>query len=446
MTRPTVSIQAAIGPSTTVGKFVIGTSLIGSTAVIGGREIVGQGVWVELGQVCSQLSVRRGRQRLLEQYPAGTCSAAFDDANGYLNPALDGGPYSEGDRTLRDQNGVQLTDENGNPLNIGESGVSTIRPMRAISVVLTHAGIDYPRYYGFSDYWNPQPAYPEGGVVVMGATDAFKIFTRINPFEQAFVGDGEDTGARLNRILDLADWSTPNRDIDTGDNTHQSTNLAQPIATQMRLASDSERGDLYIDGRGYPTFRRRLSRYAAFRSRTSQWTIGDGDGEFNPSAWNITNDDDLVRNDVNLARIGGSIINRRNAVAEISYLRSTYTRTDLTLDDDAQVTEQAEDILFLFAEQTPRVDFVEFEPDGIDDDNLWAMVCGAVFGDRVTVNLRHPTGTLFTGDYFIEGIEDDLVPVGSLWRTRFQLADASQFPTNVFIIGVSRIGGTDVLV
>jgi len=421
MTRPTVSIQAAIGPTSTAGLFTIGTSLIGGAHVIGGRNIVGQGSLVELGERCSSIAVRRGRQRLLEQYPAGTCAAVFDDTDGNLNPANNAGTYIE-------------------------AGASTIRPMRGVAVVLTHAGIDYPRFYGFSDHWNPQPSYPEGGEVVMGATDAWKIFTRIDPLEQAFVGAGEDTGARLDRILDLAEWPTPERDIDTGDNTHQSTNLAQPIATQMRLASDSERGDLYVDGRGWPTFRRRLSRYTAYRSITVQWTIGDGAGEFNPSAWSATNDDELVRNDVNLARVGGSVVNRRNEAAEVPYLRSTFTRTDLTLADDLQVTRQAEDILRLFAEQSPRVDWVEFEPDGFNDDTLWSMVCGAQFGDRVKVNLRHPTGTLFAGDYFIEGIEDDIVPIGSSWRTRFQLADASQFPTNPFIVGVSLVGGTHVLV
>lgn len=424
MTRPTISVQAAIGPGTASNSFIVGTSLLGGTDVLAGAEIVGQGLWVELGDRCYNVSTRRGRQRLLEQYPAGTCGAVLDNTDGYLDPAYTTGPYASAGETL-------------------------MRPMRAVRVVFNWFGEDYPAFYGYTDAWTVQPGYPEGGQVVVTATDAFKIFTRIDPLEQTAVGAGDDTGARINRILNLAGWSTTLRDIDTGDNTHQATTLAEPIATQLRLASDSERGDLYVDARGYVTFRRRLSRYINTRSTTSQWTFGDGSGEFNPAEWSEpVFDDELIRNDVNIARAGGTTQSRRSPAGEIAYLRSTFTRTDLTLADDLQVAAQADNVLNIFKDPRHRVDAVTFEPDGPDDDDLWRLVLTARFGDRVTCNLRHPTtGTLFTGDYFIEGIDHDVSVAGpGQWRTTFSLADASKYPTHPFIIGTSLLGGTDVLV
>lgn len=424
MTRPTVSIQAAIGPGVAPNAFIVGSSLVGGTDVVTGAEIVGQGLWEELGDRCYSVSVRRGRQRLLEQYPAGTCAALFDNTDGDLDPANTTGPYAE-------------------------DGVSLIQPMRAIRVIYNWAGTDWPRYYGYTDRWVVNPSYPEGGSVSVAATDAFKIFTRIDPLEQTAVGAGDDTGERINRILDEAEWSLTMRDIDTGDDTHQATTLAQPIATQLRLASDSERGDLYVDGRGFPTFRRRTSRYVDFRSTAVQWVIGDGDGELHPAEWSApVVDDELIRNDVNVARIGGAVITRRSAEGEVAYLRSTYTRTDLTLADDVQVAGHAERVLRLFKDPAYRIDSVTFEPDGVDDDDLWRMIVSAEFGDRVTCNLTHPdTGVVFSGDYFIESIADDVPVLGSgQWRTTFALADASKFPTNPFIVGSSLVGGTDVLV
>lgn len=424
MTRPVVSIEAAIGPGVAANAFILDSSLLDGPDVLVGAEIVGQGVWEELGDRCLMVSTRRGRQRLLEQYRAGTLAASFDNTDGDLDPANTTGPYAE-------------------------DGLSLIQPMRAIRVVFNWAGEDWPAIYGYADRWTVQPGYPEGGTVGVTATDAFKIFTRIDPLEQTAVGAGEDTGARISRVLTIAEWPSSMTDIDVGNDTHQETTLAQPVATQIRLAADSERGDLYVDGRGFVVFRRRLSRYVDFRSTDVQWVIGDGDGELNPAEWSEpVIDDTLICNDVNVARVGGTVQTRRSPEGEIAYLRSSYIRTDLTLETDVQVADHADRVLQLFKDPVYRVDRVTFEPDGPDDDDLWRMVVSAQFGDRVTCNLRHPdTGVLFTGDYFIEGIDHDVPVVGpGQWRTTFALADASKFPTNPFLLDSSLLDGSDVLV
>lgn len=446
MSRPTISVHAAIGPGEPPNVFRLDESLLDGTDVLAGAEIVGQGQWVELGDRCESVSTRRGRQRLLEQYQAGTCGVRFDNTDGELDPA-------RADATVElvfDSNGEIVTDVNGDPVTATAStGLGyEIRPMRAIRVVATHNGDEYPMFYGYTDQWQVNASYPEGGMVSTTATDAFKIFNRIDPLEQSAVGAGDDTGERIGRILDLAEWPSTMRDLDAGNYTHQATTLAQPIATQIRLAADSERGDLYVDARGFVTFRRAMSRYLDFRSTDVQWTIGDGAGEHNPADFTTSNDDSLVRNDVNVARTGGSMQTRRSADGEIPYLRASYVRTDLTLADDLQVADHADRVLRLFSEQRPRVDTVTFEPDGVDDPDLWLMILDARFGDRVTVNLRHPyTGVLWEGDYFIEGIDHDVPVLGAgQWRTTFSLADASQFPTNPFILDSSLLDSTDALV
>lgn len=425
MARPTISLQAAIGPVDTDSLFIIGSSLLGGTDVLAGGEIFGQGGWVEIGNYADIISIRRGRQRQLEQYRAGTLYTGLDNADRRFDPTWTTGPYSEG-------------------------GVSNITTDRAVRVILTNNGVDYPRYYGFADDFSPDYEYPEGGRASISATDAFKIFTIINPSEQSPVGAGDTTGQRINRILDVAGWSSTARDIDTGNATHSSTTLAQPIATQMRLAADSERGDLYIGPQGFPTLRERRSRLTAFRSRYPQWVIGDGASMLNPSAFQPTNDDALKRNDVRVARAGGTEVIRQDPiVVTYPYLARTYTRSDLTLADDAQVEEYADWVLRFFAEQPPRIDWVEFTPDSFNSDAMWQMIVEARFGDRVTVSVTHPyDGSVWSGDYFIEGIDDDIPVLENRgeWVTRFYLSDASRFPTNVFYVGSSLLGGVDVLI
>jgi hypothetical protein len=424
MARPTISLQAAVGPgSAATDVFIIGSSLIGGPDLIGGREIVGQGSWEELGDRCIEVSTRRGRQRQLEQFVAGTFGALLDNTDGALDPTWTAGPYTD-------------------------SGVSRLRPYAGVWLSANYEGVDYDIYTGFADSFKPVYVYPEGGLVELKATDAFKIFTRIDPLEQPPVGASDTTGARLNRILDIANWSSALRDIDTGNATHQETTLAQPIATQLRLAADSERGPLYINESGFVTARARLAKYTDPRALTVQWEIGDGASQMNPVAFDPIVDDELVYNDINVSRAGGTVITRQDpAVAPYPYLWSSYNRTDLTLEDDLQVTDYAEQVLRENKDARPRVNSVTFHPDGYDD--LWPMILGARFGDRVTCDLTHPyTGIVFTGDYFIEGIDHD-IPVresGGRWSTTFRLGDATSYPTNPFIIGSSLIGGPDVIV
>lgn len=424
MARPTISLQAAIGPGTVAANtFLVGSSLLGGTDLLAGGLIVGQGTWAELADYADAISIRRGRQRQLEQFRAGTLGATLDNADRRFDPTWTTGPYSDG-------------------------GASNVTSNRAVRIILTYGGVDYPRYYGFTDDFSPSYVYPEGGAASFTATDAFKIFTAIDPLEQAAQGAGEATGARIARILDLVGWSATLRDLDAGSATHSATTLAEPAATQMRLAADSERGDLYIGTDGKVVLRERFARLNASRSRFPQWVIGDGAGEMNPSAFQPTNDDALKRNDVNVARAGGSVVTRQDpAVVSAPYLARSYNRTDLTLADDAQVATYADWVLRLFKDQRPRVDWVEFEPD-TDDSGLWPMICGARFGDRVTLNLTHPyDGSRWSGDYFIEGIDDDIpVMQAGAWRTRFYLSDAAGWPTNPFTIGSSLLGGTDLLI
>lgn len=425
MTRPTLSLQAAIGATVApTNLFTLDVSQLDGTDVLGDYFVTSQQSWEEIGSYCDSISIRRGRQRFLEQFLGGTLAAQLDNQDRRFDPTWTAGPYTTG----------------------GVSHLTTDIPIR---VQATHSGIEFDLYYGFTDDWSPVYQYPEGGRSKVTATDAFKIFTANNPTEQTAIGAGELTGARVARILDLAGWSTTQRDLDAGRATHQATTLANRIATQLRLAVDSERGDIYMGANGKAVFRERQARLVNPRSRYVQWALGDNSNEFNPSDFQTTNNDELKKNDIRVARVGGTQVVRQSAEAiAIPWKARTHNRTDLTLADDGQVVDYADWVLNLFADQLPRVDWIEFEPDGYGDDNIWLMILGAQFGDRVSCNLTHPyDSSRWVGNYFIEGVDHDIPVLGpGKWRTRFYVADASRFPTNAFILDQSILDGVDVLV
>lgn len=423
MTRPTISLQAAIGPGVAGNPFIIGSSLIGGPDLIAGTEIVGQGSWAEIGDRAVNVSIRSGRQRRLEQYRASTLVAELGNEDGALDPSWTAGPYTTG-------------------------GVTQINTNVGVKAVATWQGVDYPLYYGFADGWHPIRTYPEGGMMGLAATDAFKIFQRIDQTVGAVTGASETTAQRLTRYLDSINWSTALRNIGTDTRTHQAIASGGNLAAQMRLAADSARGDLYVAPDGKVTFVDRYLWYLNPRALTVQWTFGDGDTEISPAGFEEARDDQTVYNDVNVSRIGGATITRRDpTVAAYPYLWSSYNRSDLTLEDDGQVASYAEQVLRTSKDGGSRVDSITLEPDGFDD--LWPVVLAARFGDRISCNLTHPfTGVRFVGDYFIEGKDTD-IPVlesGGKWVTTLYLSSAAAYPTHPFIIGSSLIGGADVII
>ena len=423
MPRPTISLQAAIGPGTPATTALVlddpvaGLLDIGTLADV---AIIGLGTWVELAEYTRDVTIARGRERQLDQVKAGMFTASLDNSDRRFDPAWDEGPYAV-------------------------NGESQLRSNRVVRFQADYLGVTYDLFYGFIDLWPMVPTYPEGGRSLLQATDAFKILTKIALPAQSEVGAGDLTGTRLNRILDAIGWPEEARDIDTGNATHQPTTLAGPASNLMRLANDSERGDLYVAGDGDVTFRERIARFTEPRSHTSLWTFGDAEGELAYVGIALANDDQLVRNDISVARVGGATVTTANEYGTSPATRSSYTRTDLTLADDAQVVDFADVMLFTFGDPPhPRVDAITVQPDG--DDSLWPVVLGARFGDRITVRYRHGhDNELVEGDYFIEGITHTIPAIGDgNWTTRFALADASKFG-DLFTLDLSSLDGVHVL-
>ncbi len=430
MARPVVSVQAAIAAGTSglsATWMVLDSATVGilGTNTLGDGPLVGGGAWAEIGDYADSIDITRGRQRQLEQFAAGTMNVELDNTDRRFDPTwiTAGAPYAQGGR-------------------------SNLIPMRAVRCQAVWAAVTYDLFFGFVDNIPPARQYPEGGRARLAATDAFKPLAKVDPLEQSPVGQGESTGARIGRALDIARWPAALRDLQVGDSTHSATTAAQPVLTQVRLAADSERGDVYVAPDGKITFRSRHHRYEATRSQTVQYVFGDGPTDINMAQIVESNDDQLLRNEAIIARAGGTA---QYVVSDPSldrYLISTYQRSDLTLADDAQSAGFAQSIVYLFADaQGPRVDAIVLEPDSYPADALWPVVLGAQIGDRVTINLRHPQGgaEVWTADYFIEGVTHRIpaLPPGK-WQTKFNLSPAAKW-TNPFRLDVSLLDSSHVL-
>lgn len=270
MTEPTLTVEAAFAGGASTGNYLhLDDEVRGllDTAELGPDG----GVWEDISAYVRKVQIRRGANRIespVPRYEAGTCTVELNNLDRRFDPTYLSGPYVS-------------------------AGVTQVTPMRAIRVSAEWNGVVYPLFRGFADEWKIDYNGPNWSVCTLQCTDATKVLSNNDRTAVAGAGAGEDTGARVGRILDSASWSDTDRIIATGDTTVQATTLDGSAWTELLLVQDTEYGELYIDESGRVFFRNRQAAMEDLRSISAVAKFGDdavGDVEttvnliFNPSS------------------------------------------------------------------------------------------------------------------------------------------------------------------
>lgn len=146
---------------------------------------------------------------------------------------------------------------------------------------VTLSGPVYPLFTGTADSWTETPVDYSAGYseVTLTATDGFKLLAGNTIPATSLQGAGEDTGARVDRILDWAAWDPAARQIDTGDTTLAGgTTLGSDALSLLQLTADTEVGEVYVNGAGNVVFRHRQGILIDDRSTSPQAIFGDNPG------------------------------------------------------------------------------------------------------------------------------------------------------------------------
>lgn len=221
--------------------------------IIGTNTIGSADLFTDITEYVVSVHIREGATRAdgpVLRYEAGTCTIVLRNDDRRFDPTNLSGPYVAG-------------------------GVTQVEPMRAVRVRAVWGGVAYPLFRGFTDDWQVSYDGPNSSYVTLTCFDAFGVFATYDRTASTAVGAGEDTGARISRILDSVAWSDEDRLIDTGDETVQSTTLADNALSEMLLTADTELGHLYMDTSGRVRFRRRLAEQEEARSLYAQVCFGD---------------------------------------------------------------------------------------------------------------------------------------------------------------------------
>lgn len=440
MNLPTLIAEVgfAAGPSTGT-VFLLddeARGLLGTNTLAGGTELA------DISEDLRTLSCQRGSSRIegpIVRYEAGTSTALLRNDDRQYDPTNLSGPYVA-------------------------AGASEVTPMRIVRYRAVWDGVVYDLWRGFADSW--QLSYAKKGnysEAVLSSTDGFKVLSNNERVAVSAVGGSEDAGARVARILDSADWDSDQRDISDGDATLQSTTLSGSALTELFLVSDTELGELYINGAGEVVFRNRNAVLTEERSNTSQTTFSDDRTAFSVEYVDEYTDeysdtygvytevpelpyDDIVLeyddtqliNVARIARTGGTQQEAEDTASVASYLTHTYERTDLLMESDTIALEHARFIVFHAKDPELRFAQIVIDPQR-DPDNLFPQVLGREIGDRITVKMAPDSGDAIVREVFIRGIAHDITR--TTWKTTWTLQSATKYA--FFVLDNDTLGTLD---
>lgn len=386
--------------------------------------------WVDLSPFRS-VSIRQGRQRLLDRTEVGQASVALDNRERDFDPTL----HPE----VRPGNHLRIRAMlDGNPVDL---------------------------FRGFVRSW-PQE-WPGGGfdaVSTVQAEDAFALMARF-----ALEGDAITSlasGAHIREVLTRYGWPEAGEippgttwwilgdaasqlgtntflgeslsQIDDGTATIMATNLEGNMLDHLlNVAESTEGGTLYIGPAGDVVFH---EHQVAATPPVGTW--GDLAGENRYTDLLVVYDDSQIYNDIRLTRRGdATVASATDADAIDAYGPRTLEISDLLHSTQGAAESRADELLFKHKDATLYPQQLVMRPK--PDSNVWPLILGIPLGTTLVVRRRPPGGgAMIELTCQVIGVTYEITP--DLWETTWDLATALEVVTQWLLgtAGSSELGVT----
>jgi hypothetical protein len=386
-----------------VTKGILGTNRLGNGTIP-----------VEITDLVTKTSIRRGRNRITSQFEFGSATVTLYDQNGDWNPMNPAGAY-----------------------------YPNLVPLRQIIIYATYNGSDYALFSGFIT--NYDTGFRQGNedlsTVTLRCVDGFKLLAGSAISTVSGAPAGQLSGARVNALLDAIEWPVSLRNIDTGDSTLQADpGTSRNALEALKTVEDSEFGGIFVDVNGKVDF---VSRNNLITTpATAVYTFSDTGSDISYTNAVVAFDDTNLINDVTITREGGTAQNAYDQPSIDKFFLHSGTRTGILVQTDTEALNQAQGILATRKDPEVRVDSIQLNL--YDDANPSKPLAGVDIEllDGVLVTKTMPGSTSVTQPSLINAIHHDITK--SSWMTTL-------FTSEPLLAGfvldstISGILGSDVL-
>lgn len=356
---------------------------------------------VDISDMVMKVSTRRGRNRILANFEAGTATVVLNDPNSDFSPFNPSSPYYTKLLPLRKIRIYAITPLSGNDVEVNLfSGYIT--------------SYDTGFYQGVD----------ATATVTLQCVDGFRLLNNVSTGNSPVPGAtaGQLSGARVNTLLSFSDFPGSMRAIDTGDSTMQADpggnrSLLQAIQT----VEQSEFGAFFMARSGKARFLDRTAVSEAADVTPRFYTDNNTPGSYPYTDLDFAYDDQLILNDVTVTRLGGTPQEVSDQFSIDTYFIKSGQRSDILVQTDQEANDQARTLLAARKDANLRIDSMNLTISGDDDEQRVLINLTSDIYTLVIITKTMPGGSLVTRELFIQGVQHDITP--NSWKVKVLTAE-----------------------
>jgi hypothetical protein len=349
---------------------------------------------VDISDMVMKCSTRRGRNRILSNFEAGSATVVLNDPNSDFSPFNPASPY-----------------------------FGKLLPLRKIRIY-ANVNTFSERVYLFSGYITSyDTGFYQGtdqtATVTLECVDGFRLLNGVStgtaPVPLCI--DDQFSGARVEELLLFAGFPSSMQDLDQGTSTMQADPGGQRnILQAVQTVEQSEFGAFFMSRQGEAKF---LSRNTVTELADSQTRFYSDTGQ--PGSQPYTNldfayDDQLILNDVTVtaqvnAGLGTGTPQTKIDQASIDqYFTKSGQRTGILVRTDQEALDQAQTLVAARKDAILRIDSMDLSISGETDvNNLFTNLSTDIY-DLVFITKAMPGGSTVARELFIQGVQNNITP------------------------------------
>lgn len=353
---------------------------------------------VDITPQVRKVSTRRGRNRILANFEAGSAAVILNDPNSDFNPQNPSSPYYGKLLPLRKIRIYAETTLSGNPVTVNLfSGYIT--------------SYDTSFYQGTND----------DSTVTLQCVDGFRLLNNVSTDIPPVPGctAGQLSGTRVEALLDYADFPDSLMLIESGDTTM----MADPggnrsILAAIQTVEQSEFGAFFIGRDGKATFfdRNTVSILADVTPKIYTDARPLAVNEYPYASVDFAFDDQLVLNDVTITRYNDGTIPAPVPQTVIdqpsvdTYFYKSGARTNLLMQTDSEALDQAQMLVASRKNADLRIDSMTLNLNAdVSELNTFNNLRLDIY-TLINITKAMPGGSSITRELFVQGVNHDITP------------------------------------
>jgi hypothetical protein len=371
--------------------FVLGSSRLGFAELASGSTVI-----VDVSNQVSKIDTRKERNLYQDKYLSGTAT-------------------------------VRILDQNGdwNPQNVSSPLYPNLVPLRSIQISANYSGTNYGIFKGYiTEYLYTYPIdQNELGYVDLICSDGFKLLFNSNVTTVTGQVAGQDTGTRIDKILNTVGWPVSQRSIQTGNTTC----VADPATvrtglTAIQTAEFTEQGAFYVDKSGNAVFKNRQFVYDAQAVAPTKFSNATGSSDISYAGITFAHDDKTIVNQATVTRIGGTAQTYSDATSVAQYFLHSVTAEQMLMQTDANALALATAYVTSRKDTTIRIESIMLDLVTLAYGAGIVAALDLDYFDTMEITNVNVSGTTIVKKLQCQGIAHSITP--NTWKTTLTTQEA----------------------